>query len=347
MINKRRVAAASIIAAAGATVAIDVATGSSIADSVTDFYSANPVGAGLATAAGLYFVACLASQKVRKANVYVVKGVGRAVVATGRGARSAYRTVRAHPTAGVACAGAAVGIAALVLTLTQSGPVGPQGPQGTIGSQGRQGVPGSAGSQGVPGKDGNNYVLTDKDKREILGYVTPVPGPTGLPGKNGKSPSAEDLERAVDAYMKAHPLPTAPTSTPLPTSTPVPTSTPLPTSTPVPPATPVPYALPAQSEASHDSVKSIVSRDSKSFSAASGVQESTWKVLLNGISVGESELERLVIDKETGKFYLHIVNDGKTYNPDRSASFKTIVSYLETKTTAAERAGIKNLGPAK
>ncbi len=304
-------------------------------------------GAGKAAGHGIVYVGS-----------HALHGVTYVGVLAGRGARSAYRNVRAHPAAYGASASAAVSIAALAIALTSSGRPGPVGPQGQIGPQGRQGVQGQAGPAGVPGEDGDNYILTLRDRNEIAGYVTPVPGPTGVPGKDGdnyvltnedkkeissyvtpvpgptgvsgRSPSAEDIASAVDAYFTAHPLSTP---TPLP-----PTAA---------PPTPVPYKLPLQSEVSYNSVESIVGRDSKGFSAASGVQESTWETLLNGIGrkpgEKESELVRLVVDKENNRFYLHIINDGRTYNPDRSASFTTIVYYLENKTTPKERSGIVEL----
>lgn len=46
-----------------------------------------------------------------------------------------------------------------------TGPIGPQGPAGETGPQGPQGP------QGIPGADGDDYVLTEADKEEIVNLV--------------------------------------------------------------------------------------------------------------------------------------------------------------------------------
>lgn len=50
----------------------------------------------------------------------------------------------------------------------QRGATGPQGPQGPQGEQGPQGIQGKT---GPAGKDGEDYVLTEEDKKEIAGMV--------------------------------------------------------------------------------------------------------------------------------------------------------------------------------
>lgn len=49
--------------------------------------------------------------------------------------------------------------------------VGPQGPQGEKGDQGIQGIQGPQGPKGEKGDPGNDYILTDTDKQEIIGAV--------------------------------------------------------------------------------------------------------------------------------------------------------------------------------
>ena len=53
----------------------------------------------------------------------------------------------------------------------EQGPIGPQGPKGETGMQGIQGPQGEVGPQGPKGEDGNDYVLTDADKDEIVSMV--------------------------------------------------------------------------------------------------------------------------------------------------------------------------------
>lgn len=51
------------------------------------------------------------------------------------------------------------------------GEQGPQGPQGESGPQGPQGEPGPQGPQGEQGPPGENYVLTEQDKKDIADIV--------------------------------------------------------------------------------------------------------------------------------------------------------------------------------
>ncbi len=328
------------IGIAGAVVVaaiVDKFTGNNISDSVKQFYSAHPVSAGFATAAGLDSFLCITSQNARKANAYVIKGLGRSV-------RGLYRNVSHHPRGwGIGLATAAVagalfwgamernkssletalnsqqttqtdgiklkegpqGIQGLVGPQGESGYAGAQGAPGAQGPVGSQGPKGEQGLQGAAGKDGQNYVLTARDKTDIADIVkksfeTPVPAKT----------------------------PAAPAATPTPAQ-----------ATPTP--APAPYALPSRFEVSYAAANSMFSRDPDGFSKASGILPSTWKVILNGKDDKESELVKMVVDN--GKYTLYFTNSGKPYTADRSASFNSLEAYLKAQTTPKEREGITPL----
>ncbi len=123
-------------------------------------------------------------------------------------------------------------------------------------SGGKPGPVGQVGPSGEQGKPGQNYVLTEDDKRGIAAYVTPVPGSPGVQGlqglvgpqgergyagergvqgerglqgvsgsqgqrgETGASPSeqgiADAVAKAFDAYLKAQTPPVA-VPTPVPT----------------------------------------------------------------------------------------------------------------------------------
>ena len=60
-----------------------------------------------------------------------------------------------------------------------TGPVGPQGPEGPAGKDGYTPVKGVDYFDGAPGADGQDYVLTEADKKEIAGMVEVTGGGSG------------------------------------------------------------------------------------------------------------------------------------------------------------------------
>lgn len=202
---------------------------------------------------------------------------------------------------------------------------------------------------GVAALKGKEYKLTDPDKLSIARisatYVTPVPGPQGSSGAQGlngeqgiqglvgpqgvpgQKPTVKDIETAVNEYFKANPPSVA---TPVPTKAPA-TTPAAPTVAP----TPAPYELPSRFEVSYSAAQAMFSRDPAGFSKASGVEQATWRIILNGKDSNESELTKIGVTD--GKYTLYFTNSGKPYTADRSGSAKTLETYLKTQTTPEER----------
>ncbi len=336
---KGRVAALGVGAAVGAAAVVDAFTGSNVASSVKEFYSAHPVAAGVATVAGLDAIACLVSKKVREANLFALGFAIYGPLLLIDGVRG---SVLSHPRRWVAGAAAAAITAAIVVGAGKcnsdrnySSPAAVRTPQVAVITTpvpvpGPQGLQGLVGPQGIQGPAGRDYVLTETDKASIA-------------------------QKVVDEYLKITPTPVQATPVPA-TKTPAPAATLTPTKAPAATATPAPYALPSGTfEVNYASIKSIVGRDAEQFSRASGVGKATLQDLVDGntaritrtdstgkvIETYNPELVKVIVDpvKKTVAFEF---KGGErvlppNYRSDYLASLKT---YLSTQTTPQERAGI-------
>ncbi len=161
------------------------------------------------------------------------------------------------------------------------------------------------------------------------GQVGPQ-GIQGIKGVPGASPSEQDIANAVDAYLKASPLPTQ-AATPAPKPAP----------------TPAPYAPPQVFSVNYASFKSIVGKDVKGVSQATGigvetlndlVDGETGKMARNGVNTYDPELVTVKIDTAADTATFEFKSGSTTSYTVRSA--KKLVDYLVEKTPLEKRAEV-------